>query len=794
MEEHPHGQSGEAGRICLVTAELAYLHRNGGIGTATWHLALALAEAGYSVHVLDTGEVPDAATLHQTRQRLLRAGVGLTMLQQRRRASWMERFPHDHPQVALSEWVAQVLGQLHQEHRFDLIEFPELNALGFRVLQARRTGLGFAGPALLVKLHSSNQWCREANRRWMHSGNELILDYCERYCFEQADFQLAPCRYMLDYADSVGWPVRDQARVVPYVYPRPLGFPAAEVLAERSSHGPDVRSEVVYFGRLETRKGLELFLQAARQLDPLTPITFLGSLLPLTGGVNPVKHVQQQLGGRAFQLHPDLNQEQALRYLLSRPCLAVIPSLIDNYPNTVIECVTHRIPFVATRVGGIPEIITDPELDRRLLCEPTAEDLLHTIRGYLASPGDRRELLDRLGRMVDVEAHNRQVVAAYDQILEEWRERQKDVRSVAVSSPKRPLVTVAVAGSSPVGLAETLESLRGQTHDRLEVLVLDGPALVLVGAAQRGEWLQHDNRLRWVDHDQTSEAGQWQEALQEARGEFFLPLVAGTLASSRLIEKLVRGLRANDLLAGLTCQTLGYHDVGQLTREEWVQSDRPTGGSRVLACLENVFGEGPSLYRTAILRTVGGFDQDAPAGPVGWGLAVKLLQHGYPVDILPELLARVCVSHDNSRRMTERYQMHRHLLERCASTWTLAPTETVLLWSAVSGMHQTIQAHAKCLGRVEKLRRLIRRVGRWLGGLLPESGQRWLGRALRGAGHCWRWATGKAEPWRQPIALDPSSQRAAGFIPAEQPAGINPAARLTEARIEKEQGCSMQRP
>ncbi len=744
---------GEPGRICLVTAELAYLHRNGGIGTANWHLALALAEAGLGVHILYAGQLPDADTLQQTRQRLQQAGVGLTCLQQRRRPKWLGDYPHPNWHVGQSEWVAHILGQLHQEHHFDLIEFPELGALGFRALQARRAGLAFTSATMLVKLHSSNQWCREANLRWMHASVEMLLDYCERYSFDRADVQLAPCRYMLDYVASISWPVRPQAQVIPYIYPRPIGFAPPPAAA-----GP---TEVVFFGRLETRKGLELFLQAARQLDPWTPITFLGSILPLTGGVGAVDYIHQQLGKRPCRVLPNLNQEQAIRYLISRPCLAVIPSLIDNYPNTLIECVTHRIPFVATRVGGIPEMVPDPELNRRLLCDSTPDDLLHAIRAYLdAGQEERLQIHERLAGMVDIERHNRQVVQGYQQILDQHRQNK------ALPAPRSaPLVTVAIAGTSAEGWTETLESLQGQTHERLEILLLDGPALASVDPMQRRAWQQREPRLRCVQHDQRSLVAQWQEALQEARGEFFLPLSAGTIALPRLVEKLLRGLQGDDLLAGLIAQAPCYDSARERAREQWLQLDRPTGGSRLLACLENVFGLAPALYRTQVLQGIGGFDADAPGGPAGWGLAVKLLHHGYPVDVAPEVLAQVRISRDVARRMTDLVQLHRYLLEQYVSTWTLTPQETAVLWSALCGTHQTIVTQARKLGRLEQLRLGMRGVSLRLRRLIPEPGRRWLRRSLRRLQGWWQQATGTSEPWRHPVPASLNPQAEPRVIP-----------------------------
>ena len=54
--------------------------------------------------------------------------------------------------------------------------------------------------------------------------------------------------------------------------------------------------------------------------------------------------------------------------------LAVMPSLLDNSPNTVSECIEHGIPFVATDTGGIAELVAEGDRSR-VLCSPTADAL-----------------------------------------------------------------------------------------------------------------------------------------------------------------------------------------------------------------------------------------------------------------------------------------------------------------------------------------------------------------------------------------------------------------------------------
>ena len=63
-----------------------------------------------------------------------------------------------------------------------------------------------------------------------------------------------------------------------------------------------------------------------------------------------------------------------------------MPTLRENSPNTVYECLEHGIPFIASNVGGIPELVS-PDDHARVLFEPTAEGVEAALRGVLDGDG-----------------------------------------------------------------------------------------------------------------------------------------------------------------------------------------------------------------------------------------------------------------------------------------------------------------------------------------------------------------------------------------------------------------------
>jgi glycosyltransferase involved in cell wall biosynthesis len=78
-----------------------------------------------------------------------------------------------------------------------------------------------------------------------------------------------------------------------------------------------------------------------------------------------------------------LGQRTDISDLLPGFDVFVLPSITEGMPNAVLEAMVAGIPVVASRVGGVPEIVQDGETG--LLIEPE-------------SPSDLARALIRLGR------------------------------------------------------------------------------------------------------------------------------------------------------------------------------------------------------------------------------------------------------------------------------------------------------------------------------------------------------------------------------------------------------------
>jgi glycosyltransferase involved in cell wall biosynthesis len=99
------------------------------------------------------------------------------------------------------------------------------------------------------------------------------------------------------------------------------------------------------------------------------------------------------------------------------------PSRRDAFPTTIIEALAARVPTVATAVGGIPEIITGPELGVLIAPPASPGSVAEALADLLERP-ERRRALAAAGRLAYEQRFTadpwvRRTRALYDEVIAE---------------------------------------------------------------------------------------------------------------------------------------------------------------------------------------------------------------------------------------------------------------------------------------------------------------------------------------------------------------------------------------
>jgi len=170
---------------------------------------------------------------------------------------------------------------------------------------------------------------------------------------------------------------------------------------------------LMFVGDLRREKGLSVLLEAYRMIPDPPPLVLVGKLWDETPANFPEKvHV--------FQEWPN----DAVRAAWERCAIAVVPSIWpEPFGIVLLEAMSAGRPIVASRIGGIPEVVDD---ETSVLVEPgNARELSSAIMSLLADPQRRSDMGQNALRRVEI-FHERRIVAD----IEAQYQRLIDVHNV----------------------------------------------------------------------------------------------------------------------------------------------------------------------------------------------------------------------------------------------------------------------------------------------------------------------------------------------------------------------------
>ncbi len=151
---------------------------------------------------------------------------------------------------------------------------------------------------------------------------------------------------------------------------------------------PDVKRRdkdqgyALYVGRLSREKGVEVLLRAW-QLKAHIPLKIVGDG-PLAGRLG------QERGYRNLEFLGYVSKEKYAECMRGAKFL-IVPSLCyENFPRILVEAYAYGVPVIASRLGGMPEIVLENKTG--LLFEPgDAYDLINKIHWLLEHEEDYRK-------------------------------------------------------------------------------------------------------------------------------------------------------------------------------------------------------------------------------------------------------------------------------------------------------------------------------------------------------------------------------------------------------------------
>jgi glycosyltransferase involved in cell wall biosynthesis len=397
----------------------------GGTEIYTWSLARALASAGHDVHVYHS--LAGSASVDA---RVEREGLHLwrVLLPQARSTEGpIGQYWHTFRAAAVEKDFECFLKEVSPE----IIHFHHVQGVSARLIELAR------GLPRIVTLHDywffcfnsqlvrpDQQVCSGPRLGWncvdcatvrpdlrkYRSLRPLIAlplayrNFYLRKTVEQVDLLVAPSHFVRQQYILQGWPGErivtisnglDRERLA-----EAPGIPMAP---------PPARPHFGFIGSIGWHKGVHVLVDAFNQLSPDAALTIYGDdqLFPdYTAKVRAlVRHPHVRFAGR-------LDLQSVGGVLRQLDCLVVPSVCCESFSMVIQEAFAMGVPVVASRIGALPEKVTDG-LTGRLFEPGDGGDLARVLRELIAQPEQLVAFKKNLQPGPSIQEHSQQMAQIY---------------------------------------------------------------------------------------------------------------------------------------------------------------------------------------------------------------------------------------------------------------------------------------------------------------------------------------------------------------------------------------------
>jgi glycosyltransferase involved in cell wall biosynthesis len=359
---------------------------DGGLANYVRKVGLALIKCGHQVSVFVISNrnacyQDDQITVHEVKRVTI--------------ATWVKRFvlravSPALMQVLSSRRLASVVWKIHRDRPLDILQATSYLSPGYALLRNGRV-------PLVCRISSYTPLLRSAYGRSRNLG-EYLNDWLEIRQVLDADASFAPSRFMAAvFARFEG--------CQPQIIHTPVDMSAISTDPSYYQSHLAGTPYLLFFGTLSRIKGLDLLVdvipQVLEQHENLN-FVFVGRDDGLPGGEKMFAYLRSHCKTVAHRLQYHSPLPKILLYPIIANALGVLmPSRVDNYPNSCLEAQSLGVPVVGTYDSSLDEMIVDGQT------------------GFLAKNGDGASLCEAIERLLALTSVQREQMR--QQILESVR-------------------------------------------------------------------------------------------------------------------------------------------------------------------------------------------------------------------------------------------------------------------------------------------------------------------------------------------------------------------------------------
>lgn len=248
----------------------------------------------------------------------------------------------------------------------EVCEYQDYLSIGFRVLQAKRTGGLPRYLWLRTFLHGSVDYLKYGTQKEcsaIYTKDDIKTAVKDRYVFKYSDECWVPSAYLLNLMNN------EFAHKVNNVKMTRLPFDLKCIPEGDRTYG--CIKKIIFIGKYSHLKGWPDFLAAIKGLAGESAFANVEELISVGPG-NPSKEDVRLLRSIKRYRNYSFSHLDLMDFLAKNreSTLVVIPSRGENYPNIILEQLLLGMRFVAYNSGGAVEVVDDGNYVERFFANP----------------------------------------------------------------------------------------------------------------------------------------------------------------------------------------------------------------------------------------------------------------------------------------------------------------------------------------------------------------------------------------------------------------------------------------
>lgn len=513
---------------------------------------------------------------------------------------------------------------IQNQSHYDTVVFHDFMGLAYYSLLAQKLGFSLSNLRIVISAHGNHTLSNFFGNRKIKSWDEKAIIFMEKESLRYCNEITSPSTFYKNWLTQTFNLDENSIQFLPNII-----FKDTQSLESIDIKFKDPNKKlVVFYGRMERLKGIDLLIEAiikSNKSSCMHNILFAGVSTKIDG-IDAKDYIEKALKDIPCEIQFKFNCKpvEVFNYVKNNKGVCVFPTLGENAPCVVVECILHSVPFIASDIPGIKEMVTAKYHQQYLFKTGSLSGLVEKLNETYIAPTDE--------------------VLSYDMPINEYAwvdllsnsHNFLNKKAILSDNAFSSLVSIIIPTSDrSEQLEEAIKSISTQSYPKFEIIIVDDNSIDW----KKNKAIAHQYAATYIYLEEKKYKGfACNTGASHAKGDYICFFDDDDIAHPDMLKRYMMAFSKNnniDILSGFA--DCFEHDDYKTTNKINIEyTSLALGGGLEVNLHINFFGKGTFIIKADKFKESGGYEEDFDSVPmVDYRFYIKSALSGLNITIIP---------------------------------------------------------------------------------------------------------------------------------------------------------------